>query len=53
MFQQGLIPPWQRGTCPLLYAGDELVAVADRWISARGKAIFADAGAQPSWRPSP
>lgn len=53
LFQQGLIPPWQRGICPLLYAGDELIAVADRWISARGTAIFADAGANPSWRPSP
>lgn len=51
LFQQGLIPPWQRGSCPLLYAGDDLVAVADRWISAQGVAIFAAAGTRPRWQP--
>ncbi len=49
LFQQGLVPPWQRAACPLLYAGDELVAVADRWVSARGAAIFQQAGARPQW----
>ncbi|MDE2306662.1 MAG: tRNA lysidine(34) synthetase TilS [Xanthomonadaceae bacterium] len=52
LFQQGLIPPWQRIACPLLYAGDELVAVADRWISARGIAIFRHAAARPRWLPA-
>ncbi|MEO8999401.1 MAG: tRNA lysidine(34) synthetase TilS [Rhodanobacter sp.] len=52
LFQQGLLPPWQRVTCPLLYAGDELVAVADRWISARGAAIFQQAGVRPLWQPA-
>lgn len=52
LFQQGLVPPWQRAACPLLYAGDELVAVADRWISARGAAIFQQAGAWPQWQPA-
>jgi tRNA(Ile)-lysidine synthase len=52
LFQQGLLPPWQRHVCPLLYAGDELVAVADRWISARGAAIFQQAGARPHWLPA-
>ncbi|GGY24933.1 tRNA(Ile)-lysidine synthase [Rhodanobacter panaciterrae] len=52
LFQQGLVPPWQRATCPLLYAGDELVAVADRWVSARGAAIFEQAGARPQWQPA-
>jgi tRNA(Ile)-lysidine synthase len=51
LFQQSLLPPWQRHACPLLYAGDELVAVADRWTSARGTAIFRHAGALPRWRP--
>ncbi len=51
LFQQASMPPWQRAACPLLYAGDELVAVADRWISARGAAIFRQAGARPRWRP--
>jgi len=33
LFQQAGIVPWMRGNIPLLYAGDELVAVADLWIS--------------------
>jgi tRNA(Ile)-lysidine synthase len=52
LFQQGMVPPWQRPACPLLYAGDELIAVADRWASARGKAIFQQAGARPQWHPA-
>ncbi|MHB1058143.1 MAG: tRNA lysidine(34) synthetase TilS [Rhodanobacter sp.] len=51
LFQQARLPPWQRNACPLLYAGDELIAVADRWIAARGTAIFRQAGARPHWRP--
>ena len=49
LFQKQRVPPWQRAVCPLLYAGDELVAVADRWISARGEAIFHTTGARPHW----
>ena len=52
LFQQARIPPWQRSTCPLLYLDDELVAIADRWVNARGAAAFADAKAQPHWRPA-
>ena len=52
LFQQGLIPPWQRIGYPLLYADDELVAVADRWISARGIAIFRQTAARPRWQPA-
>jgi tRNA(Ile)-lysidine synthase len=51
LFQTGAIPPWQRDACPLLYEGDELIAVADRWLSARAEAIFHDAKARPRWRP--
>jgi len=50
LFQQSHLPPWQRNACPLLYAGDDLVAVADRWIDARGTAIFRQADAWPHWR---
>ncbi|HKR76309.1 MAG TPA: tRNA lysidine(34) synthetase TilS [Rhodanobacter sp.] len=50
LFQQAALPPWQRLACPLLYEGDALVAVADRWISARGRQLFAAAGSQPLWR---
>ena len=52
LFQQAQLPPWQRNVCPLLYAGDELVAVAGRWISHCGVAIFRQAGATPCWRPA-
>ncbi|GLQ45250.1 tRNA(Ile)-lysidine synthase [Dyella lipolytica] len=51
LFQTGAIPPWQRDACPLLYEGDELIAVADRWLSARAEAIFSEAEAQPCWMP--
>ncbi len=51
LFQQALLPPWQRNACPLLYAGDELIAVADRWLSARGAEIFREADTLPTWRP--
>lgn len=50
LFQQARLPPWQRNSCPLLYAGGELVAVADRWVSTRGADIFERAGACPRWR---
>src|SRR5262249_7796617 len=33
LFQTGAIPPWQRDNCPLLYEDDQLIAVADRWLS--------------------
>jgi tRNA(Ile)-lysidine synthase len=49
LFQQAVVPPWQRETCPLLYAGDELIAVADRWRTARGHALFDALGAYPRW----
>jgi len=52
LFQQALIPPWRRVNCPLLYVGDELVAVADRWVSVRGAALFQQAGSLPRWRPA-
>jgi tRNA(Ile)-lysidine synthase len=51
LFQQARLPPWQRQACPLLYADDELVAVADRWVSDGGAAIFEQAGVSPRWRP--
>jgi len=51
LFQNGAIPPWRRDACPLLYEGDALVAVADRWLSARAEAIFGEVNARPRWRP--
>ena len=34
LLQEAGILPWMRDRLPLLYAGDELVAVADRWVAA-------------------
>ncbi len=52
LFQHSAMPPWRRVGCPLLYAGDELVAVADRWCNAHGAAIFEHAGTRPHWQPA-
>ncbi|HEX5353359.1 MAG TPA: tRNA lysidine(34) synthetase TilS [Rhodanobacteraceae bacterium] len=49
LFQRARIPPWVRERCPLLFAGEELIAVADLWVSERGKAVFEAAGARPHW----
>jgi tRNA(Ile)-lysidine synthase len=51
LFQQAQMPPWRRDACPLLYADGELIAVAGRWINARGAELFDRCGAQPRWRP--
>lgn len=49
LFQQARVPPWLRVRCPLIYENDELIAVADLWISDRGKACFGASGARPRW----
>ena len=33
LFQEWRVPPWERGLTPLIYYGDELVAVAGLGIS--------------------
>lgn len=43
--EQG-VPPWERARLPLVWAGDELVAVGDLWMS---PALFDD-GKGSSWR---
>ncbi|WP_232823522.1 tRNA lysidine(34) synthetase TilS [Dyella sp. C9] len=50
LFQQSAMPPWRRLACPLLYAGEELVGVGDRWLSARGASLFGPA--RPHWQPA-
>jgi tRNA(Ile)-lysidine synthase len=50
LFQQARMPPWLRVRCPLIYERDELIAVADLWISERGKALFDACGASPYWQ---
>lgn len=34
LFQESALPPWQRLRTPLIYRGDELLAVAGRWLTA-------------------
>ena len=49
LFQQVALPPWERERCPLIYAGDELIAVADLWQTASGAALFDAVSAHPRW----
>lgn len=53
LFQHAAVPPWQRHGWPLLYAGEALVAVADRWLSAQAVALFGQAGSHLRWSPAP
>lgn len=34
LLQEGRVAAWERATLPLLFAGDRLVAVGDRWLDA-------------------
>lgn len=48
-FQERGVPPWQRSRLPLLYAGRELVAVADLCICEPYGVINDSPGLRPSW----
>jgi len=52
LFQQAALPPWRRQACPLLYAGGELIAVADLWQTERAASLFEGLGARLCWRPA-
>jgi tRNA(Ile)-lysidine synthase len=49
LFQQAAVPPWQRPRIPLVEADGRLVAVADKWLTDEGKALFDPAGGGPVW----
>lgn len=49
LLQELAMPPWQRERMPLLYLGDELVAVGDRLLSASGQALCDRLGAHLVW----
>lgn len=49
LLQRGGIPPWQRGRLPLIYCSNELIAVADLWLSDRGETHFDRIPARPRW----
>ena len=40
LLQQAGVPPWLRGRLPLVYAGGELLAVADLWQTDTAEALF-------------
>jgi len=49
--QQRRIPPWIRARLPLIYQGDRLVAVADRWIAPGLSDALAGVLARIGWQP--
>jgi len=46
LLQQASVPPWERTRLPLVYAGDELAAIGDRWVCAP----FAATADELGWR---
>ncbi len=51
LLQESGIPPWQRDRLPLIYAQDELIAVADLYLSDAGEALCRELDARIVWTP--
>jgi tRNA(Ile)-lysidine synthase len=51
LLQAAGVPPWERIRLPVLYAGDQLVAVADRWVCAPYAAQPGEPGLSIVWDP--
>ncbi len=49
LLQEAGIPPWLRDRLPLIYAGTELIAVADVVVSDSGAALFKQLGLRIAW----
>jgi tRNA(Ile)-lysidine synthase len=49
---QGVLP-WMRDALPLVFAGDELIAVADLWVEARWCAAPGAPGLKVAWNNAP
>ncbi|HJU25196.1 MAG TPA: tRNA lysidine(34) synthetase TilS [Rhodanobacteraceae bacterium] len=49
LFQRSGIPPWRRGRIPLVFRGDELLAVGDLWTSTEGVSYFDACGVRLEW----
>jgi tRNA(Ile)-lysidine synthase len=49
---QGVLP-WMRAALPLVFAGDDLIAVADLWLDARWCVGAGAAGFAVNWRQAP
>lgn len=52
LFQQAALPPWQRAACPMIHEGDTLIAVGDRWLTARGVILLGAPGERLRWQPA-
>jgi tRNA(Ile)-lysidine synthase len=44
LLQQSGVPPWERERLPLIYAGETIAAIGDRWICAPFAATFGEPG---------
>ncbi|MBA1148149.1 tRNA lysidine(34) synthetase TilS [Ectothiorhodospiraceae bacterium WFHF3C12] len=51
LFQEAGVPPWERRRTPLVYAGDALACVGERWISADFAATGDEPGLRIRWLP--
>jgi tRNA(Ile)-lysidine synthase len=49
LFQEGAVPQWQRLRMPLIYVQEQLVSVADRWLSKEWSAELADRKLRITW----
>jgi tRNA(Ile)-lysidine synthase len=50
LLQERDILPWMRGHIPLIYSGDQLLAVADLWVDAAAAAGPGEAGRRVQWQ---
>ncbi|MBL8269611.1 tRNA lysidine(34) synthetase TilS [Steroidobacter sp.] len=53
LLQASAILPWWRERVPLIYAGQQLVAVGDLWIAAEFAAADGEPGMTIAWEPRP
>jgi tRNA(Ile)-lysidine synthase len=51
-FQAHGVPPWERERMPLLYLGEALLAIGDRWVCAPYAAAAGEPGYRIEWRPA-
>ncbi|MFZ5592982.1 MAG: tRNA lysidine(34) synthetase TilS [Pseudomonadota bacterium] len=50
LFQERGIPPWQRERVPLIFAGDQLVAVVGLWVCEPFQAEDGEGGVEVEWK---
>lgn len=50
LLQEAGVPPWEREVLPLLYVGDEIAAVCDRWVCEGFQAGVGEAGLALRWQ---